>query len=432
MDLDAGTKPQRDLNLGRLRALLENFSRPRAQFPHKPLGYWLSVGIVVAALTLGFIVLYHTNHYPRTDDAEIFANFIGIAPQVEGPILQLNVRDNQFVKQGELLFEIDPRPYQYALERALSEQAALEGQIGDEGRTIAAQMSAVSVSQANILSSQADVMRWAAAIDQARADVTNAEQGVNWAKAEWDYANNNLHRVEPLLARQFVAVDQVDKARSLEIALAEALKQSESQLRLSQAGLKSAEAQYEHAKAVVEQSKAQHQQSQHSVLTLEPLVNQRGAREAAVRTARYNLDNCRVFAPFDARVTNLIISQGAYAHVGQQMFTLIDARTWWAVANFREGQLQHIQPGMRADVYVLSRSNERLAGAVDSLGFGVTPDADLIGSWTSQPGNLPDVQRTLNWVHLASRYPVRVRIENPPPELLRVGESAVVIIRGGS
>jgi membrane fusion protein, multidrug efflux system len=394
------------------------------------LGRWVSGAIVFAAVILGLIVLHHTNHHPRTDDAEIFANFIGIAPQVEGPIVRLNVHDNQFVKQGELLFEIDPRPYQYALEKALSDQSTLEGQIADDRRTIAAQVSAVSVSRANILSSEADVTRWAAAIDQAKADVANADQGVNRAQAEWAYANDNLHRVEPLLTRQFVTVDQVDKARSLEIALAEALKQSESQLRLSQAGLKSAEAQYEHSRAVLGQSKAQHRQSIHSVLTLEPLVNQRGAMEAAVRTARYNLNNCRVYAPFDARVTNLIISQGAYAHVGEQMFTLIDARVWWAVANFREGQLQRLRPGMPADVYVLSKPNERFAGVVDSLGFGVTPDPDVIGSWAAQPGGLPDLQRTLNWVHLASRYPVRIRVKNPPPELFRVGESAVVILRG--
>jgi membrane fusion protein, multidrug efflux system len=396
----------------------------------KQIGRWISSAIVLAAVILGLIVLYHTNNYPRTDDAEIFANFIGIAPQVEGPIVKLNVRDNQFMKQGQLLFEIDPRPYQYALEKALSDQATLEGQISDYRRTIAAQVSAVSEAQASILSSQADIARWAAAVDQAKAGVANAEQGVSRAQAEWAYANDNLHRIEPLLTRQFVTVDDVDKARSSEIALAEALKQSESQLRLSQAGLKSAEAQYEHSRAVLEQSKAQHQQSVHSVLTLEPLVNQRGAMDAAVRDARYNLNNCRVYAPFDARVTDLTISQGAYAHAGQQMFTLIDARTWWAVANFREGQLRHIRPGMRADVYILTRPNERFSGVVESVGFGVTPDADIIGNWVAQPGNLPDIQRTLNWVHLASRYPVRVRVESPSRELFRVGESAVVIVRG--
>jgi membrane fusion protein, multidrug efflux system len=387
----------------------------------------LSAGIVIAAAVLGLIVLHSTNYYPRTDDAEIFANFIGIAPQVEGRITRLNMRDNQFVKQGELLYQIDDRPYQYALERALSEQAALEGQITDEGRRIAALVSGVSVSQANIQGSQADLTRWAAAVDQARADVANAEQGVNRAKAEWAYANNNLHRLEPLLEKQFVTVDQVDRARTSEVAQGEALKQAGSQLQLSEAGLQSALAQYERSKAVLEQSKAQHEQSIHAVTTLEPLVNQRGARASAVKSARYNLDNCRVYAPFDARVTNLTISEGAYAHVGQQVFTLIDARTWWAIGNFREGNLQKIMPGMRADVYVLSKPDVRFSGVVDSIGFGVTPDADVFG--TLAPG-LPDVQRTLNWIHLASRYPVRVRVKEPSPDLFRVGESAVVIIRG--
>jgi multidrug efflux system membrane fusion protein len=401
---------------------LETNSRPQRVLSRR-----ISVAIAVAAALLGLLALYRANHYPRTDDAEVFANFIGIAPQVDGPIVRLNVRDNQFVRKGDLLFEIDERPYQYALERALSEQAALEGQITDEQRRIAALVSAVSVSQAGIHSSQSDVNRWAAAVDQARADVSNAEQGVNRAKAEWTYASNNLHRLEPLLTRQFVTVDQVDRARTSETAEAEALKQAESQLRLSQAGLQSALAQYERSQSVVDESKAYHEQAQHAVTTLDPLTNQRGAKASSVETARYNLGNCQVYAPFDALVTNLNLSEGAYAHAGQQVFTLIDARTWWAIGNFREGELQHIVPGMRADVYVLSKPSLRFTGVVDSVGFGVTPDPDVFGRL--EPG-LPDAQRTLNWVHLASRYPVRVRVQNPSPELFRVGESAVVTIRG--
>ena len=393
----------------------------------KMVGKVISVAIVSGAVAMGLMVLYHTTRHPRTDDSEIVANFIGIAPQVEGPILRLSVRDNQFVNQGHLLFEIDDRPYRYALEKAISDEAALEGQISDESRRIAALVSGVSVAQANIQSMEADVARWVAAVDQARADVSNAEQGVSRARAEWTYANNNLHRIEPLLVRQFVTVDQVDRARTSEVAQAQSLKQAQSQLNLAQAGLQAAIAQEGRSRAVLQQSKAQHEQAQHAVTTLEPLVNQRGARASAVKNARYNLNNCRVYAPFDARVTNLTISEGAYAHIGQQVFTLIDARTWWAVANFREGQLQHITPGMRADVYVLSKPNVRFSGVVESIGFGVTPDADVVGRLSS---GLPDVQRNLNWVHLATRFPVRVRVENPPPELFRVSESSVVVIRG--
>ena len=363
------------------------------------LGRWVGAAIIAGAIVLGLVVLYRGSANPRTDDATVFANFIGIAPQVDGPVVRLNVADNQFVTKGTLLYEIDERPYQYALETALSEQAALEGQIADEQRRIAALGSAVSVAQANI--------------HRAEADVADAEQGVSRARAEWSYASNNLHRLEPLLTKKFVTVDQVDKARSSEIAQAEALRQAQSQLQLAQAERKA--------------TLAQHQQAQHAVTTLEPLITQRGAKAAAIKKAQYDLENCRVYAPFDARVTNLTISEGAYAHVGQQVFTLIDARTWWVLANFREGQLKNIMPGMRVDVYVMSRPNQRFSGVVESVGFGVTPDPDVIGRWG--PG-LPEVQRTLNWVHLASRFPVRVRVENPSSELFRISESAVVTIRG--
>src|SRR5215831_6075011 len=220
----------------------------------RQLSHWVSLGAVLTAIVLGLAVLYQASHYPRTDDAEIFANFIGIAPQVEGPLVRLNVQDNQFVKKGDLLFEIDERPYAYAFERAISEQAALEGQIEDERRRIAALVSAVSVAQANIQSAEADVTRATAVVDQARADVANSEQGVRRARADWEYANNNLNRIQPLLAKQFVTADQVDKAKSSETALAEALKQAESQVQVSQAALRSALAQYEDAKAVREQT----------------------------------------------------------------------------------------------------------------------------------------------------------------------------------
>ena len=387
----------------------------------------LRIAIISAAVVLGLLALFETNRQPRTDDAEVLANFIGIAPQVEGPIAHLNVRDNQFVKKGDLLFEIDERPYRYALEKAMSEKAALEGQISDDRRAIAAQESAVFVAKANHESAEADLLHWQAMVESATADVANADQGVSRARADWTYADHNLHRIEPLLIKKFVTVDQVDQAKTLETARAETLKQAGSEWESAKARLRSTLAQLHRAEALVVQSKAQVEQAKHAVTTLEPLTTQRGARTSSIETAQYDLDNCRVYAPFDALVTNLTISEGAYLHKGEQIFTLIDARTWWAVGNFRETQLKHIVPGMHADVYVLSRPNRHFSGIVDSVGFGVTPDADVFGRLT--PG-LPDVQRTLNWVHLASRYPVRVRVKDPPPDLFRVSESAVVIIRG--
>jgi multidrug efflux system membrane fusion protein len=392
----------------------------------KRLGKIVSIAIPAAALLTGLLVVSETTRYPRTDDAEVFANFIGIAPQVEGPLITLPVQDNEFVKQGGLLFEIDPRPYEYAVEKAKSDLSTLEGQIVDETRTIASQQSAVGAAQAYTQNAAASVDHAAAAVREAQANVESSQAELDRVQVEYEYTYNNFHRIEPLLAKQFVTVDQVDQARTAVAAGKQAVDRARSQVAQAEAQLMSAKAQYDQAKATQSQSHAQLSQSQHSVLTLEPLTAQRSGKAAIIRNAEYNLNNCRVYAPFDARVTNLTISQGAYAHIGQQMFTLIDTRVWWAVANFRETQLRHIKPGMHADVYVLSRPNVRYDGIVDSVGYGVRPDATLVGSFG--PG-LPDVQRSLNWVHLATRFPVRVRIQAPETEPFRLSESAVVVMR---
>src|SRR6516164_1058135 len=148
------------------------------------LGKIVSVAIPVAALMTGLQVVYQTTQYPRTDDAEVFANFIGIAPQVDGPITTLAVEDNAFIKQGGLLFEIDPRPYEYALQRARSDLSTLEGQIVDETRTIASQVSAVGAARANTDSAAANVERVAAAVNEAQANVASAKAGLDRAQSE--------------------------------------------------------------------------------------------------------------------------------------------------------------------------------------------------------------------------------------------------------
>ncbi|MGA2806775.1 MAG: efflux RND transporter periplasmic adaptor subunit [Terracidiphilus sp.] len=394
------------------------------------IGRTISIGIMAATAIVAFLVLREVTANPRTDDAEVFANFIGMAPLVNGPVMHLYVADNQLVKAGAPLFDIDDRPYAYALARAQSDQIALQGEIGDERRIIAGKTSGVDVARANVLGADASLAHAEAAVQQAKADVANSQAAVERSHAELEYASNNLHRVEPLLTRQFVTVDQVDQARTLEKSRLQAANQATSQLALAEAGLLASQAQLKQAQALVEQSHQQVEQASHNVTTLAPLEGQLSGKHAAIDTAKYNFDNCHIVAPFDARVTNLTISEGAYASAGEHIFTLIDTRTWWVIANFRETQLHRIQPGMLAEVYVMSRPSVRYEGVVDSVGFGVTPDTDIVGRLAA-PG-LPDVQRTLNWVHLASRFPVRIRIQNPPSEVFRLGESAVAIIRGNA
>ena len=223
----------------------------RSPESQRRLGRAISIAIILCAAITGLLALHQVTANPRTDDAEVFANYIGIAPLVNGPITHLYVSDNQLVKPGDPLFDIDDRPYAYALAHAKSDQQALKGEISDQRRIIAGKVSGVDVAKAGALSAEASLERAAASVEQAKADVANAKAAVERADAEQAYASNNLRRIEPLLAKQFVTVDQVDLARTLEVSRSQASHQARSQLALAEAGLAAAEAQYRQGQATL-------------------------------------------------------------------------------------------------------------------------------------------------------------------------------------
>ena len=389
----------------------------------KQLGRWIGIVVVASALLTLALVVFQTDRFPRTDDANVRANFIGIAPEVSGLLVQLPVKDNAYIKKGDLLFEIDPRPYRYALQQALSDQNALEQQIIDEKRRIAAEHSAVDAAQAGVHNSTTGIKTAGSSVDVAKATVVRAEAAVTAAEAQLKLATNNVNRIEPLLKKQYVTVEQVDQTRTaLNVAQGN---YDEAQAALVQAQAQQAQSvlrQQEATDAAVE-SQAKLCQAIHTVDTLDTLESQRPARAARVDSARLDLERCRVVAPFDAYVTNMNISVGAYAHPGTPLFTLIDTRTWYVIANYRESKLKAIHLGSHVDVYVLGHPDKKFDGVVESIGFGVFPEDG------KEAGGLPDIDRTLNWVHLSSRFPVRVRVLNPDPVLFRIGATAVTVVR---
>jgi multidrug efflux system membrane fusion protein len=394
------------------------------QIPNrKLLGRRIGIGVVTAAVLLLLLVILETNRNPRTDDASVRANFIEIAPEVSGRLVQLPVKDNAFVKKGDLLFVIDPRPYEYALQMALSDQAALENQIIDQKRRIAAQDSAAEAAVAGVHTAKTGIKTASSSVDMAKAAVSRAQAAAVAAGAQLKLATNDLHRIEPLLEKQYVTVEQVDQARTA-VRVAQGT-YDESLAALTQARAQETQAVLgqEIAGEMESESQAKLGQAIHTIDTVDTLESQRAGKAAKVDNARLDLEHCRVVAPFNAYVTNMNISEGAYARPGAQMFTLIDTRTWWVVANYRESKVKAIRIGSPVDVYLMGHPDKKFHGVVDSVGFGVLPeDAKVIGG-------LPDIERTLNWVHLATRFPVRVRILDPDPELFRIGATAVTVVR---
>jgi multidrug efflux system membrane fusion protein len=122
-------------------------------------------------------------------------------------------------------------------------------------------------------------------------------------------------------------------------------------------------------------------------------------------------------------VVNMNISNGAYARTGVEVFTLVDTATWYVVANFRETQLRHIPSGAPVDLYLQSQPSRHFRGTVVGLGWAVLPEKG-----TSVNG-LPSVERSLDWIRLAARFPVRIKVENPD-DSFHLGASAVATVRG--
>src|SRR6267154_1270780 len=180
----------------------------------KPLGRRILIGVVAAATLALLLTIYQVDRHPRTDDANVWANFIEIAPEVSGRLVQLPVKDNAFVKTGGLLFVIDPRPYEYALQQALADQELLEQQIIDERRKIAAQNSAVEAAGAAVHVSKTGIQTASSSIDLSKAAVTRAQAAKASAAARLKYATNDLNRIQPLLQKQYVTVEQVDQANT--------------------------------------------------------------------------------------------------------------------------------------------------------------------------------------------------------------------------
>jgi len=390
---------------------------------HARLGRWIGIGVVVAAiLALGVAVL-HVDLHPRTDDASVRANFIEIAPEVSGRLVELPVNDNAFVKQGDTLFVIDPRPYQYALQQALSDQESLEQEIIDARRHIAAQASAADAVRAGLVSSRTGVQTAGSGIDVSVAAVTRAQAAVAAADAQLKLATNDLHRIEPLLAKQYVTVEQIDSANTAVRVAQGNYDEAQAALAQAQAAQQQAGFRKMEATSVAAEQEARVGQAIHTIDTVDTLESERPAKAAKVDSARLDLERTRVVAPFNAYVTNMNISVGEYAHPGTPLFTLIDTRTWYVIANYRESKLKNIHLGDHVDLYLMGHPDRRFNGTVDSIGYGVFPEDGGVSQ------GLPNIDRTLNWVHLSSRFPVRIRVLDPDPEMFRIGATAVTVVR---
>lgn len=338
--------------------------------------YFLTAVIVLIAAVVVLAKYWDYLANPWTRDGQVRADVIQLTPRVSGPIVNLPIKDNQLVKAGDLLFEIDPRTF----ESALAQARAQYDQTGD-----------------NYLALQKQVEAARAAVSQAQSAIKEVESVIERNQSEYQ-------RQLDMLPNNATSRKAVEGAKAnYEVAL-ERRKGADAALSQARAALARAEAN------LGAQGDAN------------PQI--RSAR-AAVRQAELNLEFTRLRAPVDGYVTNLNLRLGSHATANQPALALVDVKSFWVSGFFRETVIEHIRPGDKALITLMAFPDKPLKGTVDSLGWGISQKDGSTGFEL-----LPNVSPSFDWIRLAQRIPVRIHLDEIPKGVsLRVGITASVLVR---
>jgi len=355
---------------------------------------YLLTGIVV--LIAAGALLYKYRDYvrnPWTRNGQVRARIIQITPRISGPVVRLPIRDNQFVKAGDLLFEIDPRTFQAAFDQARAQLDQTGANIRALGKQVEAAAAVVDASRA--------------AVQQAQSAIRQFDATIVKNKAEYE-------------RRKFLQPKRAASLRSVQSAKAN-YEVSVQQRVGATAGVAEAKAALAQSQAALEQTRAQ-------LGALGDANPQIRAAMAAFEQAALNLEFTRVLAPVDGYVTNLTLRIGSQAVANQPVLALVDVASYWISGFFKETTIAKVQPGARAVVTLMTYPDTPLEGRVDSTGWGIAQQDGSTGF-----DLLPNISATFEWIRLAQRVPVRIHLVDVPQEIiLRVGTTCSVLVMTGA
>jgi membrane fusion protein (multidrug efflux system) len=334
---------------------------PRSKKSRLKLFFGVAVVIVVVAVI--FYYLCCVAPYESTDDAFIDGYVTLISPRVPGQVARLAVTDNQEVKAGDVLVEIDPRDYETSLSQAKADLAAAS-------------------SQAN--QSRAQVKVSEAKVAQAQAAVTSAE-------AEAQRANDDLKRYQTVVS-QAVSKSAIDLAQAQARSANANLVAAYSQTNAAEADVALSEAGVETATAAVQQA------------------------EAKLKQAELNLSYTKIVAPMDGRITARTVQLGHYIQPGQALLALVP-KDVWVTANFKETQLTYMKPGQPVELSVDAYPNRKFKGKVDSLQAGTGARFSL----------LPPENAVGNYIKVVQRVPVKIIFDEELPTNLDIAPGMSVV-----
>ena len=356
---------------------------------HGKLKYLLT-GIVVLIAVLVIVLKYRDYiSNPWTRNGQVFAQVIQITSRVSGPIVKLPVKDNQFVKAGDLLFEIDPRTFEADLDHARADLDNTRYEIQALAKQVEAAEADVKAAEATIKQAEASIKAYAGRVVQTKKEFDRQKS----LDKQGATSKRNVQRAE---ANWIAAVNQKANAQG--------------QLLQMQASLSEANANLAKARADLGAPGDQNAQIR--------------LAKAQVRSAELNLEFTQQKAPVDGYVTNLNLRLGSQAVENQPIMALVDVNSYWVTGFFRENYIEDIRKGDRAIITLMSHPDKALEGRVDSLGWGIAQEDGSTGYEL-----LPNISPTFEWIRLAQRVPVRIHLDKVTEKVkLRVGTTASVLV----
>jgi membrane fusion protein (multidrug efflux system) len=405
------SNPQQSTPQERTPEIKPRKSRGRILRDH-PIKVVIFLLVLVGAAIGGYRLWNYLESYESTDDAEIDGDIYAVTSRIEGTVKAVYVQDNQAVKAGELLVELDPRDYEVSLEQA---KAAL-----NESRSLVAvarpNVPITSVTtQTTVSTSVTDIAQARAAVAGAQRDYESAVADVRKTEADNVKAQADLARYKLLVAKEEISKQQYDQAEAAaksaaadvdaKRATAEAYARSieEAQARLEQSQTKQVEAERNRPQQIAIQN-ATVENRQASAMHQQTLVDQ----------AVLNLSYTKIFAPVDGIIGKKNAEPGQQVAPGQQLMADVPLSDIWVTANFKETQLKKMRPNQRATIHVDSYDRD-YEGFVESVA----------GATGARFSLLPPENATGNYVKVVQRVPVRIRIKEgeDPNHQLRPGMS---------
>jgi len=375
-------------------------------------GFRIGVGIaIVVLLVMGFFAYRYFTSYESTDDAQVDGHINSISARVAGHVIRLNVDDNQFVRAGDVLVEIDPADYQVAYERAKADFADAQAAAEAAGMTVPI-TSVTTTSQ--VSATEADVNSARAGIQVAQQQFTAAKAQLREAEANNVKAQNDLVRYKQLVDKQEISQQQYDQATAAAQASAAAVEAARASADAAEQQVTEAKGKLVQAQANFENARTAPKQMQVTRARAQSALAEAQRKKADLDQAELNLKYTKVVAPVDGVVSNRTVEVGQNVAPGQELMKVINLDDVWITANFKETQLRDMRRGQRVTIEV-DATGRKYEGTVDSIA----------GASGARFSLLPPENATGNYVKVVQRIPVKIVLDrgSNKDHQLRPGES---------